>query len=272
MINPTISVLMPVYHGDSLSQLEVALDSVLTQTLKPDQILIVVDGPVDADVINYLEKKEVLHQSIELLRLHENVGLPNALNVSLEFIKCDWVARFDADDIMVPDRLQIQVDFIKIDDLDVLGGQIREFDDTGIYLERTVPLDLQAIRTMLPWRNPLNHVTVMYKSSLIKKYKYRDITGYEDYDLWMRLLSEPDIKISNIPNILVDVRAGSQMHSRRVGVRYAVNEIYFRIATSQYCNNFIRHWVAGLLRSGTSILPATIKAIIYRICLRRKIE
>ena len=270
MINPTVSVLMPVYHGDNLPHLELALDSVLKQTLQPDQILIVVDGPIDADIMSYLEKKEISHQSIDILRLPKNLGLPNALNTSLEFIKSDWVARFDADDIMVSDRLEVQVDFIKSNDLDVLGGQIREFDEIGNYLERTVPVGLQAIKKMLPWRNPLNHVTVMYRSSLIKRYKYRDIKGYEDYDLWMRLLSGPNVKISNIPNILVEVRAGSRMYSRRVGITYALNELNFRVATSKYSKSFIRHWASGILRSTISLFPQKTKAMVYLFFLRKK--
>lgn len=269
MLESSISVLMPVYHGDDLSNLMSAVNSILNQTLLPDQIVIVVDGPIESKIMKYLHRINERHELIEIIKLEYNIGLPGALNHGLNFVKSAWVARFDADDLMVPNRLELQKKFIQNNNVDVIGGQIREFDENNNWCERLVPTDIQSIKKLIPWRNPMNHVTVMYKTHLIKKYKYRNINGYEDYDLWFRLLNNPKVKFVNLKTNLVDVRAGSQMYLRRTGLTYALGEIRFRFVTSKYSENLLKHWFAGILRSLISIFPSNVKALFYRNLLRK---
>lgn len=269
MNEPTICVLMPVYYGDDLNNLILAVNSVLNQTLLPNQIVIVVDGPIRTEVINFLNATSEHNNLIEIVKLENNIGLPGALNYGLKFVKSDWVARFDADDLMVPNRLEVQKEFIVKNQVDVIGGQIREFDENNNWCERLVPTDIQSIKKLIPWRNPMNHVTVMYKTNLIKQYWYRNISGYEDYDLWFRLLKNPKVKFVNLKNNLVDVRGGSQMYLRRAGLTYALGELRFRFVTSRYSENILKHWVAGILRSLISIFPSKVKALFYKNLLRK---
>lgn len=271
MTSLTVSVLLPVYSGDRLEHLSAALDSVLVQTKKPDQIVVVVDGPVDEAVLQYLTEVQLKNPIIDVFTIPKNVGLPSALNFGLSQVKCEWIARFDADDLMLPNRIKLQTDFVAQNRVDVLGGQIVEFDEKGILKERRVPNEADAIRKMLPWRNPINHVTVMYKAALIKHHRYRDMPGYEDYDLWYRLLSDKNIVFKNINERLVDVRAGSAMYRRRVGIIYAVGEIRFRMATSKYSENRLKHWTAGILRAFISLAPKNVKALGYKKFLRKDI-
>ena len=112
MNEPSITVLMAVYHGDSLQHLTSALESVFMQTLLPDQIIVVVDGPIKPEIIKYLENIKKCHKHFEIIRLPENVGLPEALNHGLKFVTSNWIARFDSDDLMVPNRLKLQKEFI----------------------------------------------------------------------------------------------------------------------------------------------------------------
>ena len=184
MNEPSITVLMAVYHGDCLDHFTLALDSVFSQTLLPDQIVVVVDGPVKPEIDKYLDDMKKCHICLDVIRLEKNLGLPEALNYGLQFVKFNWIARFDADDLMVANRLELQRDFLLKNNVDIFGGQIREFDEGGNWCERSVPTDIISIKRLLPWRNPVNHVTAMYRTDLIKKFKYRNIKGYEDYELW----------------------------------------------------------------------------------------
>jgi len=272
MGNISISVLMPVYDGDKFDYLKLALESIFAQTLLPNQLVIVVDGPVSQEVGDYINLLDQHYDFIDVVKCSKNLGLPMALNRGLHYVNSEWIARFDADDLMVPNRLELQKHFIERNEVDILGGQIREFDETGNWRERLVPSEMHSILKMLPWRNPMNHVTVMYKTSLIRQYEYRNIPGYEDYDLWYRLCKNPDIKFVNMKNTLVDVRGGSQMYARRVGLRYAMGEFYFRWLSASFSHSIIKHWFAGVVRAVLALIPKRFKSLLYENFLRNRVN
>ena len=214
----TCSVLMSVYRNDKPEWLEQALESILSQTLKSDDIVIVRDG-VAGDGIESLLKKYEKHNYVRVIRLEKNGGLARALNAGLNKCKNELVARMDADDIMIDGRLKLQVAmFNRNTDLDILGGQIAEFDGSlkNVTGYRRVPTTESEIRQFARLRCPLNHPAVMFKKSVIMKLGgYNESIGrVEDYELWMRALNS-GATLRNAPDILCYLRAGDYMLGRR---------------------------------------------------------
>lgn len=219
------SVLMAVYHNDKPEFVVQAVDSITKlQTLKPDEVIIVIDGPIPdklLDLINDFEKSTEFNFNI--MRLPENKGLGNALRVGMENATHEYVARMDADDLSVYNRFEKQIQFMNDHpDIAVCGTQISEFVDRAenIVAYRFVPLSSEDCKQYYRDRDPLNHVSVMFrKSAVLEAGNYQSWHLDEDTYLWGRLLLK-GFKIANIPDILVNVRVGEQMYARRGGWKY----------------------------------------------------
>ena len=223
------SVLLSVYHKENASYFNAALLSIENQTFTPDQIVIVKDGPLSFE----LEQVIVMHTksssiSYTVVALEKNVGLGTALNEGIKYCRYEWIARMDSDDIMLPDRFEKQFSFLKKhSNVDVLGGWICEFDDNPQQCarKRKVPSSYGEIVKFAKYRNPMNHVTVIFRSSVVKSVGgYLPMNGFEDYYLWMRMLKSGKY-FANIPDVLVKVRTGKDMIRRRQGWRYAMDEL-----------------------------------------------
>lgn len=216
------SVLMSVYGKDDISFFADALRSVtIDQTVKPTQVVVVEDGPVDSaidEIINTLAN-QCPQIEFTILPKEKNEGLAAALNDGIDLCKYNWIARMDSDDISVKDRFEKQILFIKEhNSVDVIGGAIAEFINKpgDIDSERHVGLSNDAIKNMAKHRTPMNHVSVMYRRDTIAS-----IGGYcenfgklEDYKLWVDLLSN-NIEMANLDSVLVHVRIGNGFISRR---------------------------------------------------------
>ena len=262
---------MAVYYKDDPNYFFEALKSIYQQTISANEVILVVDGKIG----NALE--EIIHEfsskmNLNVIRLVENLGLPGALNEGIKHIKTDWTFRFDSDDLNMIDRFEKQIRFIETNRVDVLGGQIEEFDDNGITGYRDVPLSHIEIFKRLPFRNPLNHVSVAMKTELLIKFGYRNVQLFEDYDLWYRLFNEDGLIVRNMADTLVKVRAGKNMINRRSGFYYAYAELRFRIITHQKSKYKLIHWMAGIIRIFLSILPVKIRSFIYQNKLRTPVH
>ena len=219
------SVLMSVYKGDSEIFLRRALESIsVDQILKPTQIVLVVDGPVSDKILDIIMQFEkIVSDSIEftLIKKEKNAGLAAALNTGLSACHYDLVARMDSDDIALPHRFSCQVDYMENHpETAVLGGNITEFeeDENIIVDRREVPAEHLDIIKMLKTRNPVNHMTVMYRKDIIEK-----VGGYcenfgklEDYKLWVDVVVN-GYKIHNLQDNLVNVRVGNGFIERQIG-------------------------------------------------------
>lgn len=223
---PKFSVAMCVYGGDNPEWFRSAAESVLNQTVPPDEIVLVVDGPVPEaleQVISGCEQQSVF----KVIRLAENQGHGNARRTSLEHCSHELVALMDADDLSVPDRFERQLaKFAQNAALSAVGGNITEFcgDPNNIVGVRDVPQDDTNIKIYMKTRCPMNQVTVMFrKSDVAAAGGYIDWYCEEDYYLWLRMYLK-GMKFANIPQILVNVRVGEEMYRRRGGWKYFRSE------------------------------------------------
>lgn len=223
------SVVMSVYRNDKPPFVQRAIESIYNlQTLKPNEIVVVVDGPIPDDLKTTIKMfKQNAPDVFNIIWLPENKGLGNALRVGCETAKNEIIARMDSDDVSVPDRFEKQISFLEQNpDCDIVGGQMTEFIDSedNIVGERNVPCDENGIKHYLRSRCPLNHVTVMMrKKAVMSVGNYLDWHFNEDYYLWIRM-AIAGCKFANLPDTLVNVRVGKEMYQRRGGWRYFKSE------------------------------------------------
>ena len=231
----SFSVLMSVYGKDNPEHFYEALKSVFElQRVKPSEVILVKDGPLPKEL-----EREIEHfyehnlDILTLVSLDDNVGLGNALKEGIKYCSNEWIARMDSDDIAVPARFEKQFLFLeKHPEVDILGGWICEFDQNPKHCtrERKVPATHSEIVKFSKYRNPMNHVTVIFKKSVVEEAGgYQSMNGFEDYYLWMRLIKRGK-KFANIPYVIVKVRTGQEMIRRRQGWQYAKDETSLEVA------------------------------------------
>lgn len=230
------SVSICVYGGDNPEQFDVALQSIINQTIKPKEIVLTVDGPIPNTILNVIDKYEEILDDKDtnfiVILLDENVGHGEARRIGIKNCTCELIALMDADDISVENRFEKQLLFFDNNpEVSVVGGNIVEFitdinpsNYSNYAGARLVPASDDAIKQYLKKRCPMNQVTVMFK-----KKDVLDVGGYldwyceEDYYLWIRL-AMADKKFANLMETLVYVRVGEEMYQRRGGFRYFRSE------------------------------------------------
>lgn len=223
------SVVISVYHNDKPEFVRRALDSItVLQSRRPDEVVLVVDGPVPDNLSAMLDDYQKTSQvDFNIIRLPENKGLGNALKIGVEAAKYEIIARMDSDDVSVPDRFEKQIGFMEQHpEYDVVGGQISEFIDAeeNIVGKRIVPCAHEEIFMWLKGRCPFNHVSVSFlRSRGLAVGNYQDWHYNEDYYLWIRM-ALANFKFANLPDILVNVRVGRDMYARRGGWKYFKSE------------------------------------------------
>jgi glycosyltransferase involved in cell wall biosynthesis len=270
------SVLMSVYNKEIPEYLNQCLESLALQTSPATEIIIVKDGILGEE----LDKVLSLWQDklpLKLAGYGQNKGLAYALNYGLQFCSCEFVTRMDSDDICVCSRFEKQLGFLELNpDVALLSGYISEFksDPDNIYNIRKVPIDSNKIAKYLKWRNAFNHMTVFFKKSAVLSVGgyNSNVTYFEDYDLWIRLV-QAGYKVGNIPEVLVNARIGNDMIGRRHGLAYAKKELDFLglqkkrgfISGSEYC-------LLVLLRVPPRLLPKIMLNCIYQLLRHRKVK
>ena len=217
------SVLMSVYKNEKAEFFKESIESVLQQTVLPDEIILIRDGIVPGELQKVIDFYVKNYDIIKYIPLEVNGGLGNALNIGVREAKNDLVARMDSDDICEKNRFELQIKyFIDNPDVAVCGGQILEFINSPDEPEkkREVPLKHEDICEFIKLRNPFNHMTVMFKkSAVIDAGNYIELPFVEDYYLWCRMFLN-GAKFANLKDVLVNVRIGKDMYRRRGGYKY----------------------------------------------------
>jgi glycosyltransferase involved in cell wall biosynthesis len=270
------SVITSVYKNDKPEYIRVALDSLLVQqTVKPDEIVLVQDGPVSHETSRLLlEYKDNYDEKLNVIKLTQNKGLGNALMLGVENAKYDIVARMDSDDICAPDRFEKQLAYLESHpECDIVGGQITEFIDTpdNIVGKREVPCDNEAIYHYMRSRCALNHPTVMFKKkAVLDAGNYQDWFWNEDYYMWIRMMEQGCV-FANLPDVLVNMRSGLDQYGRRGGKKYFDSEIGIKklmlekgmITRKEYFINYIQRFIIQLM------LPNSVRGWVFRTFARK---
>ena len=214
------SFLVSIYEKEKPEFFRLSMESMLNQTYKPDEIVLVCDGKLtDAlyEVIDEYKKK--YPEILTVVPLEKNVGLGLALNEGLKVCRNPLAARMDTDDICMPDRCELQVREFEIDpNLDIIGGMTDEFYDTpdNVVSSRIVPTKHEDIVNFLRRRSPFNHPTVMYKKDKVLEVGgYSDLRRAQDLDLFTRMINVGKCKTKNLDKAVLLFRADRNNLKRR---------------------------------------------------------
>ena len=260
------SVLISVYASEKPEFLAACLDSLTTQSCVAGEVVLVEDGPIGEPLKAVIDQYRASLPIVSVV-LPTNVGLANALNEGLKHCSHDFVARMDTDDICLPERFERQLAYMQAHpEVAVLGAMVEEFDVTMSHSlgPRKLPLDHQALYAFAKRRSPLSHPTVMFrKQAVLAVGGYPSFRKAQDYALWSLMLQNGH-RIENLPDILLKMRAGSELMQRR-GKDYLKHEL--AIIRFQKDIGFIGSgaFIANsLMRSVVRRSPAFLKQLLYK--------
>jgi glycosyltransferase involved in cell wall biosynthesis len=262
------SLLLTVYAGDRADYVREAFRSAVdAQTRRPEQVVLVQDGPVPAELEACLEEVRAGSPvDVTFLRLERNAGLGVALDAGLAAGRHDIVARMDADDIAMPQRFAVQLPVIE-DGADLVGAGMLEFGtDRNDIVGRRTPVSAPAdIARYARLHDPFNHPTVVYRRrAVLAAGGYGDLPLMEDYWLFARMIAS-GATVVNLPEPLVYYRAGDGAYERRGGVALLRAELRLQrelrrggfTTRAQYVRNVS-------VRGGYRLTPAWIRRPLYR--------
>lgn len=269
------SVLMSVYKSDKPLYLEKALNSIYEkQTKKPDEIVVVFDGPLTRELYSVLDRFRLGKEHIvKYFPQTVNKGLGEALKIGSEYCTGDYIFRMDADDISDMRRFEKQADYIENHpEIDVLGTDIAEFKQNlnEKMRVRSCPTEHDDIVNMGKCRNPMNHVTVCIKRSALQQCGgYETLLLLEDYYLWLKMIVN-GCRLANIHESLVYVRIGNGFDNKR-GSKERI------IGWKHLQKYMLKHGMIDRFRAMRNMLyirifvriPPKMKAIIYEKILRK---
>ena len=212
------SVLMTMYIKDNVDYAKLSIDSMLHQTIKTEDFVLICDGPLTDELNNLINGYKENYACFNIIRLSENVGLGAALRYGVTVCKNNLVARMDDDDVAKENRCELELrEFEKDSELVICGSFMNEFDDDRSKPLRVkkVPTSLEDIIKFSKRRNPFNHSTVMFKKKEILKIgNYSTMRVNQDVELWVRALNK-GLKGINIAYPLVDFRFDKNTYQRR---------------------------------------------------------
>lgn len=236
------SVLMSIYKKEKPEYFVQSLESMVNQTLVPDEIVIVKDGELtrklEEVIVRYMDKYPEL---FNVVSLKENVGLGRALDEGLKHCKNELVARMDTDDISLPERCELQIEqFNSNIKLCIIGTMIDEFYDEpdNIISSRVVPTTNEEIYKFMKRRSPFNHPTVMYKKSeVIICGGYGKMRRKQDLDLFSRMINNGCFA-ENIDQSLLLFRSNEENFKRRKSWSYCKSylEVQYEIWKRGHCS------------------------------------
>jgi hypothetical protein len=264
-----------VYNGDRAPFLLRAFrSSVIEQTRKPSEVVLVQDGPVSASLVSAIaELDRVTPVPLKIVILPENRGLAEALTAGIAECSYQVIARMDADDISEPQRFEVQLALVA-EGHELVGTGLQEFYETStgehLGVKRIPPAAPDEIRRYARFHDPFNHPTVVYTKDAVERVGgYQPLGMMEDYWLFARMLAA-DVRAINTPEPLVRYRVSSGAYRRRGGIRLLESEWRLQRAflrsgfttRSQFARNL-------LVRGSYRLVPEPVRRLAYRTMIVR---
>lgn len=269
------SVLMSVYYKEKSEWLDYSIKSMMNQTIKPTEFVLVEDGPLTPDLDKVIESYQQEYPNIfKIIKIEKNGGLGPALQRGILECSNEFIARMDSDDYSLPNRIEKQFAvFENNPELGLIGTNVEEFknDITNIDCHVILPENHEDIYKFSKRRCPFRHPSLLYKKSeVLKAGNYREFYLCEDYDLYVRLLRN-GCKCYNIQEPLVYMRVGADFYKRRGGIKYLKTILKFKneqlkigyFSITDYLKSTIPHIIVCLM-------PNSLRDYVYRNLLRKK--
>lgn len=211
-----VSVVMATYN-EPATIVEKAIRSILNQTYKDFELLII-DDSTKIETVTMINALALEDKRIIVIRQNERIGFVPALNIGLNMARGKYVSRMDGDDIALPEKLALQINFLDSHPLvDILGSAIFIINKDGISTsERTYPLSHSSIKLFTIFRSPFAHPTVVMRRTILdKNFRYDEtLKRSEDIDLWLRLLNA-GYQFANMPDKLLQYRVIGDLATKR---------------------------------------------------------
>ncbi len=267
---------MPVYNTAEF--LVDAIESVRKQTYKNWEMIVVNDGSND-ETEKILKKFVKKDKRIKVISFSKNQGISRALNWALEFASGEMIARMDGDDIALPNRFKLQVEYLKKNlKVVAVGGQAEMINAKGeVFAEKRFPTDAKTLREMIMWVVPMQHPIVMARATAVKKYGYDErMSTSEDVDLFMKLLREGEF--GNVDEVVYQYRKTDMSNGYHDVKKTFYWTLWARlngIINFGYRPSF-RGVILSLLELGIVFLPAKSVVALYEsqrlVWLKKKVE
>lgn len=269
---------MSVYYKEKPEYLKLAIQSMLDQTIKADEFIIVKDGPLtpelDSVIDFYIDYAPGL---FNIITNPTNLGLGPALRKGVIASKNELIARMDSDDFSVPNRCEEQLKLFEKDpELGMVGSYEAEFIDSidNVVSIHKEPETNQEIYNFMRRRCAVLHPTVIFrKSEVIRAGNYQETSFYavyEDYDLFARMIFDAKVKCYNIQECLYYIRTSEDFYERRGGVEYAKTVLRFKWNQFKKKHmSFMDFCISGLGQAFVCILPNKVRKMIYMNFLRK---
>lgn len=268
----TYSVLMSVYYKETADDLRLSVESMMRQTVPPDDFVLYCDGPLSEELLKEIDFLKNRYPLINVVPCDENKGLGAALGEGLKYCRCELIARMDSDDISKPDRMELTLRAMEENNADIVSGSVSEFDGSigNITGTRALPETDKQIKKYVRHRNPFNHPCVTFR----KKYamlagSYQSCPYFEDYWLWARMLQN-GCRGYNLQQSILYMRGGAGMYKRRGGITYTKAALSFRrrMRRMRLCTRWdyiitcAAHIISGLM-------PNKLRMMFYSKILRK---
>ncbi|MBQ6205193.1 MAG: glycosyltransferase [Prevotella sp.] len=267
------SVLMSVYFRESSFFLKNALDSVFSQSQKPDEVVLVKDGKLTQELDSVIEEYVQKYPELKVVSYEENRGLGYALNYGMQYCTYDIVARMDADDVAKPDRFEKQIRVLEEHpEIGLVTAWVEEFVGTTDHItaKRTLPESPEELYEYGKSRCPANHPVTMYRKQAVF-----DAGGYqtelfpEDYFLWIKMLMN-GVKFYCLQESLLYFRYSPETIAKRGGWKYAIDEL--KIQKNIYRTGYIslpRYLFNSVSKFTVRVLPLKLRMWVYLHLLRK---
>lgn len=248
---PQVSILMPVYN--TAPYLREAIDSMLSQTFTDFELIVLNDcSPDNAEEIldTYNDPRIVRYKGAK------NVGLSNVLNIGIEMARGKYIARMDSDDISLPNRLQVQVDYLETyPEIDLVSVGMQLFGDNDEIWIRDQDFEEMKIRAL--FRSPVLHASSVWRKESFEKQGLRfrqEMVPCEDYDLWTRALVS-GLKFANLSEVLYRYRIHGTQASMQTDVIDEKNR--------EVQKNYIKAALPTLSEKGAEAFPSKLWAFVF---------
>ena len=288
-----LAVILPIYKNDKVPDVRLSLDSILHQTYKGENKLIIgVDGPVGNDLADCLKEYEQ-KTDVFIQWFPENRGLAIVLNALLDICfkeGYEYIARMDADDISTPDRFEKQMAYLQIHpEIDVVGGAIEEIDENSESRDKVIvyPKGPKECYEFFSRRNPHAHPAVLFRKSFFEKlenpnanlnpkvrlaYKSENRRWYrpeyrqnQDTMLWLDGMSK-GTNHANIPDVILRFRfTNSLFKKRRNGWTFAKKQLADRKMINKALGYGFGATIFGYMMFIMLVSPAWVKKIVYKL-------
>ena len=241
-----ISVLSSVYN-ETLDEIRESLDSILAQSYKDFELIVVLDRPDYAEGLALLQDYAAKDARVKVLVNEKNIGLALSMNHAAENAKGEYYLRMDADDVCLPGRFQLQFDAIRNSDYDLVCGNYDFMDENGKLLPQKPPLYTDGqMNVLLSYRNIIHHPTVIMKAKAFwEAGAYRNYPCAQDYDLWLRMKCN-GCKMHMVPEKLIKYRVRQASTTVQKRYKQACTGAYIRKLYEQR-NNMADYSYEGYL-------------------------